>query len=66
MKYADDTFYVFFFSQICLGIDLGEESQKSKFSEEYLPEAINNLFLVTRRIQARHGNIPDRPVCYVL
>ncbi|XP_048728739.1 IQ calmodulin-binding motif-containing protein 1-like [Ostrea edulis] len=48
-------------SQICLGIDLGEESQKSKFSEEYLPEAINNLFLVTRRIQARHGNIPDRP-----
>lgn len=51
------------FSQICLGIDLNEKSQKSKFSNEFLPEAVSNLFLVTRRIQARHSYIPDRPVC---
>ncbi|XP_052706454.1 IQ calmodulin-binding motif-containing protein 1-like [Crassostrea angulata] len=48
-------------SQICLGIDLDEKSQKSKFSNEFLPEAVSNLFLITRRIQARHSYIPDRP-----
>lgn len=51
------------FSQICLGIDLDEKSQKSKFNNEFLPEAVSNLFLITRRIQARHSYIPDRPVC---
>ncbi|KAK3106409.1 hypothetical protein FSP39_019392 [Pinctada imbricata] len=47
-------------SQICSGIEL-QKADKKKYEEELLPEAINNMFLVARRIQARVNAIPDRP-----
>ena len=57
--------YIFFydFSQVCTGIDLSSKDVK-RFREEVLPEAVNNMFLVTRRIQARYAKIPDRAVSF--
>ncbi|KAJ8306892.1 hypothetical protein KUTeg_014976 [Tegillarca granosa] len=47
-------------SQVCSGMRLSSEDMK-KFESQSLPEAINNMFLVTRRIQARYTKIPDKP-----
>jgi hypothetical protein len=57
--------YIFFndFSQVCTGVDLSSKEAK-RFREEVLPEAVNNMFLVTRRIQARYARIPDRAVSF--
>jgi len=59
--------YIFFidFSQVCTGVDLSNKEAK-RFREEVLPEAVNNMFLVTRRIQARYARIPDRAVSFFL
>jgi len=57
--------YIFFydFSQVCTGVDLSSKEAK-RFREDVLPEAVNNMFLVTRRIQARYAKIPDRAVSF--
>ncbi|XP_071155424.1 IQ calmodulin-binding motif-containing protein 1-like isoform X1 [Mytilus edulis] len=46
-------------SQVCAGLDLPSAEVK-KFEDEVLLEAVSNMFLVTRRIQARYAKIPDR------
>ncbi|XP_063425034.1 IQ calmodulin-binding motif-containing protein 1-like [Mytilus trossulus] len=46
-------------SQVCTGLDLPSAEVK-KFEDEVLLEAVSNMFLVTRRIQARYAKIPDR------
>ncbi|XP_076091830.1 IQ calmodulin-binding motif-containing protein 1-like isoform X1 [Mytilus galloprovincialis] len=46
-------------SQVCTGLDLPSAEVK-KFEDEVLLESVSNMFLVTRRIQARYAKIPDR------
>lgn len=47
-------------SQAVSGLDLPKEDMKEVETKK-LPEAIHNMFLVARRIQARFAQIPKRP-----
>lgn len=48
-------------SQAVSGLDLPKQDMKEVETKK-LPEAINNMFLIARRIQARFAQIPKRPV----
>ncbi|XP_033729194.1 IQ calmodulin-binding motif-containing protein 1-like [Pecten maximus] len=45
-------------SQVCAGMVL-KGKDRNKFETESLPEAINNLFLLARRIQTRYSKLPN-------
>lgn len=51
-------------SQAVSGLDIPKPDMKNVETKK-LPEAIDNMFLVARRIQARFAQIPKRPVSYL-
>ena len=52
---------VHLYSQAVTGLDLPSHEMK-ELQKKKLPEAIDNMYLIARRIQARFAQIPNRPV----
>ena len=49
------------YSQAVTGLDLPSDEMK-ELQKKKLPEAIDNMYLIARRVQARFAQIPNRPV----